>query len=193
MRSAFPPVGRVFQILPGVFLCLAVTLAALLLQRAETFAFGSAWIEALVIAILLGSAVRTLWTPDAHWQSGIAFGAKTVLEIAVVLLGATISAGAVLAAGLTTVAAIIGLVVFGVAASYAIGRSMGLPHRIATLIACGNSICGNSAIAAVAPVIGADGDDVASSIAFTAVLGVVVVIALPLIALALHMTPKGFG
>jgi uncharacterized membrane protein YadS len=64
---------------------------------------------------------------------------------------------------------------------------------MATLIACGNSICGNSAIAAVAPVIGADGEDVAASIAFTAVLGVVVVLILPLLALAWHMSPRAFG
>ena len=49
------------------------------------------------------------------------------------------------------------------------------------LIACGNSICGNSAIAAVAPVIGADSDDIASSISFTAILGVLMVLGLPLL------------
>jgi uncharacterized integral membrane protein (TIGR00698 family) len=59
---------------------------------------------------------------------------------------------------------------------------------MATLVACGNSICGNSAIAAVAPVIGADGDDVATAIAFTAVLGVVAVLGLPLLATALHLS-----
>src|SRR3546814_8154148 len=47
------------------------------------------------------------------------------------------------------------------------------------LIACGNAICGNSAIAAVAPVIDAESDDVAAAIGFTAVLGVVVVLAMP--------------
>ncbi len=58
---------------------------------------------------------------------------------------------------------------------------LGLPARMSNLIACGNPICGNSAIAAVAPVIGASGDDVASSIAFTAILGVLVVLGLPLL------------
>lgn len=57
----------------------------------------------------------------------------------------------------------------------------------------GNSICGNSAIAAVAPVIGADSDDVAASIAFTAVLGVGVVLGLPLLGLALGMSGIAFG
>ena len=64
---------------------------------------------------------------------------------------------------------------------------------MAILIACGNSICGNSAIAAVAPVIGADGDEVASSIAFTAVLGVVVVLGLPLLASLFGLSVTQYG
>ena len=61
------------------------------------------------------------------------------------------------------------------------------------LIACGNSICGNSAIAALAPVIGADSDDVASSISFTAVLGVVVVLGLPLLVPVLQLSLTQYG
>ena len=64
---------------------------------------------------------------------------------------------------------------------------------MAILIACGNSICGNSAIAAVAPIIGAESEDVASSIAFTAVLGVVVVLALPLLVPILHLSLEQYG
>src|SRR4029079_16592294 len=77
--------------------------------------------------------------------------------------------------------------------SFSIGRLLGLSKRLAILVACGNSICGNSAIAAVASVIDADGDDVASSIAFTAVLGVIVVLALPLIGAMFGMTLVGYG
>ena len=68
-----------------------------------------------------------------------------------------------------------------------------MSKRLAILVACGNSICGNSAIAAVAPVIGADGDEVAASIAFTAVLGVVVVLVLPVVGAMLGMTPVAYG
>lgn len=184
---------RFLRFVPGILLCGALTGLAIWLQGVEAQAFGRAWIEALVIAILLGTAIRTAWTPGAFWREGIEFSAKTILEIAVVLLGATISAGAVLGAGWLVLVAIVSAVVFTICTSYALGKAFGLPHRMATLIACGNSICGNSAIAAVAPVIGADGDEVASSIAFTAVLGVIVVIALPLLAAALHMSPHAFG
>src|SRR5690606_37559890 len=61
------------------------------------------------------------------------------------------------------------------------------------LVACGNSICGNSAIAAVAPVIGATSRDVAASIAFTAVLGIGMVLSLPLLVPLLDLSETQFG
>ena len=181
------------RVIPGVLLCVAVTLAATLFQGIEQRLVGEPYLEALVLAILLGVAIRTAWTPGALWSPGIKFSAKTLLEIAVVLLGASVSVRTVLAIGPEMLAGIAVIVVLAILSSYGISRALGLPRRMAILVACGNSICGNSAIAAVAPVIGADGDDVASSIAFTAVLGVVVVLGLPLLVplLALSLTQYG--
>jgi len=88
---------------------------------------------------------------------------------------------------------ILGFVVVAVAGGFALGRLFGLAPRMAMLVACGNSICGNSAIAAVAPVIDAQGEDVACAIAFTAVLGVVTVVLLPLVGHALAMGAMGYG
>ncbi len=195
-RAARPQTGVVpwaKSVLPGLALCIAVTLAAVALERVEAAAFGRAWLEALVLAILVGTAVRTAWTPSKMWFRGITFSAKTLLEVAVVLLGASISARTVLAAGPGLLAGIAGIVVIAIAASYGIGRTLGLPHRMSMLVACGNSICGNSAIAAVAPVIGADGEDIAASIAFTAVLGVIVVLLLPFLAPLLSLTGLQYG
>ena len=182
-----------WRLIPGLALCLAITAVSMLAQGFEAGLFGRAWLEALVIAILLGTAVRTVWTPGPRWRPGIAFAAKPFLEVAVVLLGATISAATILAAGPALLAAIAAVVALGLTMSYGLGRMFRLPRRMATLIACGNSICGNSAIAAVAPVIGAQAKDVAASIAFTAVLGVVVVLLLPVLSVLLHMTPRSFG
>ncbi|MBN8889244.1 MAG: hypothetical protein BGP12_08630 [Rhodospirillales bacterium 70-18] len=188
-----PALAWPWRLLPGVALCGAVTLAALALERLEARVLGGTWIEALVLAILVGTAVRTAWTPGRRWFPGIAFSAKTLLEVAVLLLGAAVSARTIAAAGPGLLIGIAGVVVVAIAASYSLGRLLGLPHRMAVLVACGNSICGNSAIAAVAPVIGADGEDVAASIAFTAVLGVLVVLLLPLAAPLLHLSGLQFG
>ncbi|MBV8471245.1 MAG: putative sulfate exporter family transporter [Burkholderiaceae bacterium] len=199
ISSCVSPVGSpaglrsLVGILPGVLLCAALTLAANLLQDFEAQWLGRAWLEALVLAILLGTAVRTAWAPGPRWSAGIQFSAKFLLELAVVLLGATVSARMVLGNGWGFVLGIAAVVFLAIAVSYGLGRLFGLPPRMATLIACGNSICGNSAIAAVAPVIGAHGDDVAASIAFTAVLGVGVVLGLPVLAVLLGWSARTFG
>lgn len=178
---------------PGVLLCGVITLAAAGLQALELQLFGRAWLDALVLAILIGTAIRTVWSPGAPWAAGISFSARTLLEVAVVLLGATISASAVLAVGPALLVGIVLVVAVALIAGYGLGRLLGLPHRMAVLVACGNAICGNSAIAAAAPVIGADPDEVAASIGFTAVLGVVVVLALPLLSVLLGLNPTSFG
>ena len=189
-RSLLPDVGAV---LPGIGLCILVSAVAYGLQMGEVRLVGRAWLEALVFAIVLGVAIRTAWTPSTAWHEGIAFSAKILLEVAVVLLGASVSARAVLAIGPALLIGIALVVVIAIATSCGICRALGLPQRMAILVACGNSICGNSAIAAVATVIGADGEDVASSIAFTAVLGVVVVLLLPLLVPLLSMSLTQYG
>ena len=184
---------RLPTVLPGIALCVLVSVAAWLIQLLETQLFGSAWLEAIVLAILLGTFVRSLWAPRSYWAPGIQVSAKTLLEIAVFLLGASISAHMIADVGGILLMGIFGVVFCALVISYTIGRLIGLSHRMALLVACGNSICGNSAIAAVAPVIGASSEDIASSIAFTAVLGVIVVLVLPVFFFALPMSEKQYG
>lgn len=178
---------------PGVALCGVVTVAGFVIAHVEEAVFGHAWLEALVLAILLGAAVRSLWMPGPRWSRGVAFSGKTLLEIAVMLLGASLDSRAVLASGPALLGGIFGVVCLALIASYGIGRVLGLPRRMAMLIACGNSICGNSAIAAVAPVIGASGRDITASIGFTAVIGVGLVLILPALVPLLSVDQKAFG
>src|SRR5262249_40565838 len=154
---------------------------------------GEVYIEALVLAILLGVVARSLWAPTLSLKAGIEFSAKSLLEFAVVLLGASISGATLFTLGPAMLAGIVCVVSLAIASSYIICRSLGLPQRMAILIACGNAICGNSAIAAVAPIIAPDSDDVASSIAFTAVLGVAVVLGLPFLVPVLSLSLKQYG
>ncbi|TFW15356.1 putative sulfate exporter family transporter [Brevundimonas intermedia] len=183
--------GRTIR--PGVMLCLLVTLAAIGLTSIERDVIGHVWLEPLVLAILLGAVVRTAWTPDVRFKAGIDFSAKTLLEVAVVLLGASVSAATLSSLGVSFVVGILLLVVVGIVVGFGVGRALGLNPRMALLVACGNAICGNSAIAAVAPVIDADGEEVAASIAFTAVLGVIVVLALPLLGGLVHLNGLQYG
>ncbi|UPG73804.1 putative sulfate exporter family transporter [Roseomonas gilardii subsp. gilardii] len=185
--------GALRRLGPGVLLCAAIAALAAGIGQAEHALLGRDWLEPVVLAILLGTALRTAWTPGKAFAPGIAFSAKVLLEVAIILLGTALSAQALLAVGPALVLGIAAVVAVAIPASYGIGRLLGLPRRMAMLVACGNSICGNSAIAAVAPVIGAESRDIAASIAFTAVLGIVVVLSLPLAVplLGLHETQYG--
>lgn len=175
------------HLLPGLTLVGAIALAAFGVEWVQQALLGRVWLDALVVAIILGALCRTIRPAPQTCATGIAFAAKPVMEWAVSLMGATIRLGALAGMGWTLVGSIVGLIAMTIALGYALGRWLGLSGRMALLVACGNAICGNSAIAAVAPAIEADGDDVAASIGFTAVLGIVVVLLVPVLAGALHL------
>lgn len=180
-RPAVHPLPGLLRLLPGVALSAGVGAGAYALQLVEMRLFQHPWIEGLVLAILIGAALRLVWTPSPVWTPGVKFSAKTLLEVAVALLGATVSGAAVAALGPWLLLAIVGVVALAIVGGYALGRAFGLPPAMALLVACGNAICGNSAIAAVAPVIEAEGQDVAAAIGFTAVLGIAVVLLVPVV------------
>ena len=181
------------SLLPGIAGAALVSLLSVGGGLVEERVFGRAIIEPLVLAILIGMVVRTGIGSWRAGDPGIRFTSKTVLEIAVFLIGATMDVPRLFASGPLLAAAIVALVFVGLSAGYAIGRAAGLSPKLAVLVACGNAICGNSAIAAVAPVIGAETEDVAASIALTAVLGVVVVLGLPLLIGPLALSQYQYG
>jgi len=180
------------RLAPGIAVALGVALLGESLHLAQARA-GHVVLDALVLAILLGMTLRALRPLRTSWEPGIAFSAKTLLEIAIVLLGASVDfrevarGGPALAAGIGLTVALTLLV-----GSW-IGRRAGLEPKHALLVAFGNAICGNSAIAALAPVIGARREHVASAIAFTAVLGVAVVVGLPFLIPVAHLSNYQYG
>ena len=60
--------ARILPLLPGTALSIAVTLAAVGLEAVEVRLFGRAWLESLVLAILIGTAVRSLLRPGRPLQ-----------------------------------------------------------------------------------------------------------------------------
>jgi uncharacterized integral membrane protein (TIGR00698 family) len=181
------------EICPGIVAALAITLLAHVLVAVEKIVFGFELFDGLVFAIVLGTLFHTVFGLVPSLKPGVDFSAKFVLELAIVLLGASVSVTTISDAGTTMVAIVIGTVVLSLVTSYGICRLIGLGDQLATLVACGNSICGNSAIVAAAPVIGAKSDDVAASIAFTAALGIVVVLLLPPLFPVFHLSQWQYG
>ncbi|MBW8283730.1 MAG: putative sulfate exporter family transporter, partial [Rhizobium sp.] len=140
--------SRLISYLPGLALSIAVAVAGLLLERAELAVSGARPIEGLVLAIVIGTALRSGFRLSPAFTPGITFSAHFLLECAIVALGASVSFAAVREAGPQLVAGIAVVVLLSIVTSFAIGRLFGLSPKLAFLIAFGNSICGNSAIAA---------------------------------------------
>jgi len=110
-----------------------------------------------------------------------------------VLLGASLNLTSIVDAGARLAAAVAVSVSVTLVAGTLLGRATGLSTRLATLVAVGNAICGNSAIAAVAPAIRTKMQKVASAIAMTAVLGIGVVLTLPALIHLADLSDERYG
>ncbi len=181
------------RLAPGVLLACAVTIVSLAVGAIEEAIIGYAVLEPLVLALLLGLAIRSLRPPGAVYMPGIGFAAKQLLEFAIVLLGASLNLRSIVDAGAELAIAVGICVSLTLVAGIVLGRVAGLSTRLAILVAVGNAICGNSAIAAVAPVIRAKKQEVASAIALTAVFGVGVVLALPALIPLFDLSDERYG
>src|SRR5438132_9167903 len=104
----------------GITLALAVGLGAAAVGRAEEIVVGRAVVEPLVLAVLLGVAVRSVMPAFQAADVGVRFVAKEPLEIAVLLLGVTLDLPRLFAAGPALAAGIVTLVVVTIALSLAI-------------------------------------------------------------------------
>jgi uncharacterized integral membrane protein (TIGR00698 family) len=180
-------------LLPGLLLAGGITAVAVVSAGIQEQTIGHAVLDPLVLALILGLLIRATWTPPAAAGPGIAFAGKQLLEFAIVVLGLTLDLGRIVEAGGRIVVSVLLLVAMTLGLGTVIGRAMGLGTRLAVLVAVGNAICGNSAIAAVAPAIRAKKAEVAAAISLTAVFGVGVVLALPLLVPLLDLTHERYG
>jgi uncharacterized integral membrane protein (TIGR00698 family) len=169
----------------GVVICLAV---------AAVLAFLEEVIPALpgpMIAIVAGVALGRVWEPLL--APGAAAAGRFLLRAGIVLLGARLSMDQVRAVGLDAALVILPCVVLGAFVAWVLARRLGLPPSLSALLAVGTAICGNSAIAACAPLIRTNEDEVATAIATVTVYGSFALVAFPLIGAALNLSSHEFG
>ncbi len=137
----------------------------------------------LILAFTIGSPFPSLSGKPA----------KYLLQISVVLLGFGMDLKALYEAGkdgiLFTVATIFGTLALG----YFVGKALKVRDKTSTLIASGTAICGGSAIAAVAPAIKAESDEISVSLGTVFVLNSVALFIFPFIGHALNLTQNQFG
>ena len=140
----------------GVLMCLAIAVPAWLLGKRFEVVGGPVF--AILIGMVLALAVPAKAT--APLQPGVKFTSKKILQYAVILLGFGLNLGQIARVGATSLPIIVSTIATSLIVSFVLCRAMNIPSKISTLIGVGSSICGGSAIAATAPVIDADDEEI---------------------------------
>lgn len=146
------------QFLPGLVTSLLIALVAWFLGTKFPIIGGP------VFSILIGMVLASLIKNKDPLKSGIQFTSKKILQYAVILLGFGMNLSVVLETGRRSLPIIICTISISLIVAYVLHKTLHIPGKISTLVGVGSSICGGSAVAATAPVIDADDEEVAQAI-----------------------------
>lgn len=183
-----PALGRQTpSAIPGIALCVAIAAIAVFLGRAVPI------VGAPVFGILLGIALANILRLPAATLPGSRFCSKKVLQAAIIVLGGSLSLTQVMKTGGESLAVMLVTLTSALVAAWVLGRVLKVGPTLTGLIGVGTGICGGSAIAAVAPIVEADDDEIAFSISTVFLFNVVAVIVFPLLGHLMAMTQTGFG
>ena len=171
----------------GLLLCLCIALPCWLLGRAVPVVGGP------VFAILAGMVVALFYREKRRTQTGIAFTSKKILQYAVILLGFGLNLSEIAKVGLQSLPIILSTITTSLVVAFALHKLMKVPSNISTLVGVGSSICGGSAIAATAPVIGSDDEGIAQSISVIFLFNILAALIFPTLGGALGLSNEGFG
>ncbi len=182
-------VNSIKQKSPGILLCLLIAIPSWFLGKLIPVIGGP------VFAILLGMCLALLIHQKQRktLNPGIAFTSKKILQLAVILLGFGMNLSEIASVGLTSIPIILSTISISLITAFVLFKLLKLPSNLSVLIGVGSSICGGSAIAATAPVIGADDEDVAQSISVIFLFNVIAALLFPTLGGLLGLSDYGFG
>ncbi len=131
----------------GVGFCLVIALVAMGLGQMAPL------IGAPIIAILIGVAIANIAGTKRLAGLRIKEVSGYALRTGIVVLGATLNLRDVLSSGLSSLPLLAVTMTLGLAFPLLVGKRLGVDWRMRCLIGMGTTICGASAIAALAPVL----------------------------------------
>ncbi len=142
----------------GLLLSLAIALVSWGLGKLVPVVGGP------VFAIVIGMIITLFIKDKSRFDKGLKFASKKILQWSVILLGFGMNLGVVAKTGAQSLPIILSTISVSLILAFVLSKALKMPGKIATLVGVGSSICGGSAIAATAPVIQADDEEVAQAI-----------------------------
>ncbi len=116
-----------------------------------------------------------------------------LLQVSVVCLGFSMNFEEAMKAGKSGFLFTVGTIAITLVAGYFIGKKLKIDPKTATLISNGTAICGGSAIAAIAPVIKANDEQISVSLGTIFILNSIALFIFPTLGRYLHMSDQQFG
>lgn len=168
--------SKITDIFPGLLMCTAIAYIGKFIGIYMP-AIGSA-----SLAIFLGMFVGNTFGNKKIYAKGSKFSESDLLAYSIVLLGGTLNFNTILELGVSGVGFIVIQMTITIIAAILIGKKLGFSENFRLLMASGNAVCGSSAIASTAPVIGADDKDKGIAITIVNVVGTILMLLLPIIA-----------
>ncbi|WP_395405155.1 YeiH family protein [Arthrobacter sp. UC242_113] len=179
------------RILPGLLTAVVALAFAFAIHAAVPA------LPAMTLAVVLGLLAANfpgtaVWTAGRA-RPGLDFAGKHLMRGGIVLLGLKVSLSDVLGLGWLALLLITAVVVASFAGTYGISRLFRLPSDTALLIATGFSICGASAIGAMAAVRRIRHRDTVLPVALVTLCGTLAIGVLPLLVHPLQLSTEAFG
>lgn len=171
----------------GILLCLIISIPCWLLGQTFEVIGGP------VFAILAGMVITLFIKEKGSLQTGITFTSKKILQYAVILLGFGLNLSTIAQVGAQSLPIIISTITTSLVIAFILCKIMHIPSKISTLVGVGSSICGGSAIAATAPVIGAEDEEVAQAISVIFLFNVIAALIFPTMGTILGLSNEGFA
>lgn len=177
----------VLKKLPGVLLCLVLSIPAY---------FLGIWLPVVggpVFGILLGMVVTLFIKDKTFIQARMSYTSKKILQYAVILLGFGMNISAVLEKGAQSLPIILVTIGTALITGFIVSKILKIKKNVGILVSVGSSICGGSAIAAAAPVINAQDDEIAQSISVIFLFNILAALLFPTLGDVLKLSNEGFG
>jgi len=172
----------------GVLICFAVAGIASLL---EAYIPGDI-LGASIIALFMGTIINSFFHPN--WiKPALKFTSKKILKFAIILLGASLSINVIVSVGKMTLLVMVFTFLMCFGGGYFIRKLFKLNWKLSNLISAGTGICGGSAVAAIAPVIDAEDQDIAFAMSSTFLFDMVMVALYPIMGRLLGLSDIAYG
>ena len=180
---------KIIKTLPGIGLSLAIAVLALWIESLLPIHI----IGASVIAMFIGMTLNYFLSKTDVFNAGTKFTSKKILKFAIILLGLSLNINTIFEVGKMSLLVMVFTLLTCFGGGYLIGKALKLNWKLSNLISAGTGICGGSAIAAIAPTIDADNNDVAYAMSATFLFDMVMILLFPFMGRMLGMTDVAFG